>query len=264
MPPPRGRPFRTERIDGAVVTRHDPDQPWRNLPVVVTDPAQLAATAGSRYTYSRNLLMLQDASPALRLAFVGLPYQIGGLVKGQVSGLKRFRPVAFSVALMCSETFEETAFLHGVLEQRVGLDLRRVTKINVKGTLLVHTDQPLDHLADGGVPGSKARVRQDHVVEIPLREVRPTARAQCGSCTDFAGELADVSVGGVGMDGWTMAVLRTPIASEWLSAMLDEHVLEHKPAGELPAASTLLDRLAAKQRDRGTSHVGTARPADPS
>lgn len=183
--------------------------------------------------------------------------------------MKRFDPVALSIALMCRETFEETAFLHGMLEQRFDLDRRHVTKVNVKGKLLVHTDQPLDHLAVGGVPGSKAsvrpdNVRPDNVVEIPLREVRPTVRAQCMRCTDFAGELADVSAGGVGMDGWTMAVLRTPIASEWVSAMLEEHVLEHKSATELPEASTLLERLAAKQRDPGASHVGTARPAGPS
>lgn len=254
--------LRTGRIDGAVVSRHDPEQPWRNLPVVLTDPEELVEAAGSRYTYSRNLLMLQDVSPKLRLGFVGLPCQIGGLVKGQAAGLKRFRPVAFSIGLMCSETFEERAFLHGLLEERFGLDLARVTKVNVKGKLLVHTDQDLDHIAEGLIPGSRARVRAGNVVEIPLREVRPTVRAQCGSCTDFAGEWADLSAGGVGMDGWTVAVVRTPLASEWVSAMLDEKVVEATPADELPDVSALLERLAAKQRDRVASRAEAGRPAD--
>lgn len=242
--------MRTGRIDGAVVTRHDPEQPWRNLPVVLTDPDEVLPTSGSRYTYSRNLLTLQDAAPKMRLAFVGLPCQIGALVKGQMSGLKRFRPVVLSIALMCSETFEEEAFLHGLLEERLGLDLARITKVNVKGKLLVHTDQNLDHIAEGRITDSKARVREGNVVEVPLREVRPTVRPQCGSCTDFAGEWADLSAGGVGMEGWTMVVVRTPIASEWVAAMLEGRVLEAKPATELPEATTLLERLATKQRSR--------------
>ncbi len=242
--------MRTGRVDGAVVSRHDPDQPWRNLPVVVTDPDEVLTTAGSRYTYSRNLLMLQDAPPKLRLAFVGLPCQVAGLVKGQASGLKRFRPVVLSIALMCSETFEEEAFLHGLLEGKFGLDLGRVTKVNVKGRLLVHTDQSLDHVAEGRIPDSRATVAEGNVLQIPLREVRPTVRPQCGSCTDFAGEWADLSAGGVGMDGWTMAVVRTPIAAEWVSAMIDAQVLAAKPASELAEASALLERLAAKQRGR--------------
>ena len=242
--------MRTGRIDGAGVARHDPDHPWRNLPVIVSDPEEVLTTAGSRYTYSRNLLTLQDASSQLRLAFVGLPCQVGGLTKGQASGLKRFRTVVLSIALMCSETFSEDAFLHGLLEERFGLDLARITKVNVKGKLLVHTDQDLGHLAEGGVPGSKARVGEGNVVEIPLREVRSTVRPQCQSCTDFSGEWADLSAGGVGMDGWTMAIVRTPMAAEWVAAMVDAKVIEARPAEALPEASALLERLAAKQRDR--------------
>jgi coenzyme F420 hydrogenase subunit beta len=253
--------MRTGRVDAAVVSRHDPEQPWRNLPVVVTDPDEVLTSAGSRYTYSRNLLMLQDASPKLRLAFVGLPCQVAGLVKGQTSGLKRFRPVVLSIALMCSETFEEDAFLHGLLEERFGLDLARITKVNIKGKLLVHTDQNLDHVAEGQVSGSKAHVGEGNVLHVPLREVRPTVRPQCGSCTDFAGEWADLSAGGVGMDGWTMAVVRTPIAAEWVSAMVDAQVLEAKPATELPEASALLERLATNQRGHTPRSRVDVRPA---
>ena len=243
--------MRTGRIDGAIVTRPDPDRPWHNLPVIVTEPDEVLSSAGSRYTYSRSLLMLHEAAPTMRLAFVGLPCQVAGLVKGQDSGLKRFRPVVLSIALMCSETFEETAFLHDLLEVRFGLDLTRVTRVNVKGKLLVSTDQDLSHIAAGRVAGSAARVADGNVVEIPLREVRPTVRAQCGSCTDFSGELADLSAGGVGLDGWTMAVVRTPAAAEWVEAMLEDEVLEQRPPGELPEATALLERLAAKQRARG-------------
>lgn len=242
--------LRTGRVDGAVVTRHDPERPWHNEPVIVTDPEEVLASAGSRYTYSRGLLTLQEASPKLRLAFVGLPCQVGGLAKGQASGLKRFRPVVFSIALMCSETFDEDAFLGGLLEERYGLDLAKITKINVKGRLVVHANQDVSHIADGRVPESKARVREGDVVEIPLSEVRPTVRPQCATCADFAGEWADLSAGGVGMDGWTMAILRTPLASEWVSAMLDAGVLEGRPASEMPDACALLERLAAKQRER--------------
>lgn len=238
-------------IDGAVVAGRDPERPLRNVPVILTSPEQVLASSGSRYTYSANLLSLQDAPSSSRLAFVGVPCQVSGLVKGQWAALKRFRPVVFSVALMCSETFEEEAFLTGLLEGTFGLDLEAISKVDVKGRLLVHTDQDdLGHLASGGVPASKVRVREDGVVEIPLREVRPTVRPQCGSCADFSGEWADLSAGGAGMNGWTMAVLRTELAREWVAAMLEAGVLEASDASGFPEACTLLERLATGQRER--------------
>lgn len=243
--------LRSGLVDGAVVAAQDPERPLRNVPVIVTSPEEVLASAGSRYTYSSNLLTLQDAPTSSRLAFVGTPCQVSGLVKGQSSTLKKFRPVVFSIALMCSETFEEEAFLGGLLEGTFGLDLRQISRINVKGKLLVHTDQEdLDHIAGGRVAGSKARVSEAGIVEIPLREVRPTVRPQCASCTDFSGEWADLSAGGVGMDGWTMAILRTPLASEWVEKMLAEGVVEARPAGDFPDACAILERLATKQRER--------------
>ena len=253
--------LRTGRVDGAVVAARDPERPWRNAPVILTSPEAVLASAGSRYTYSSNLLTLRDAPSTSRLAFVGTPCQVGGLVKGQSSALKKFRPVIFSIALMCSETFEEHAFLDGLLEGTFGLDLGRISKINVKGKLVVHTDQDdLSHIAEGRVPDSKARVRDDGTVEIPLREVRPTVRSQCATCTDFAGEWADLSAGGVGMEGWTMAIARTPLASEWIGAMRAAKVVEARPADDFPAACTVLERLASKQRDRGVLSQPAAGP----
>jgi coenzyme F420 hydrogenase subunit beta len=244
--------LRTGRVEGAVVAGRDPKRPWRNMPVIATTPEEVLASSGSRYTYSSNLLRLRDASPTSRLAFVGTPCQIGGLVKAQSSALKRFRPVVFSIALMCSEVFEERAFLEDLLEGTFGLDLTKISKINVKGRLLVHSEQEdLSHIAEGRVPGSKARLREGGIVDIPLREVRRTVRPQCATCTDFAGALADMSAGGVGMDGWTMAILRTPSAVEWTEAMLADHVIEARPASDAPEASAILERLASKQRERG-------------
>jgi coenzyme F420 hydrogenase subunit beta len=251
--------LRAGLIDGAVVAGRDPERPLRNVPVILTSPEEVLASSGSRYTYSANLLTLRDAPSSSRLAFVGVPCQVSGLVKGQWSTLKKFRPVVFSVALMCSETFEEEAFLAGLLEGTFALDLRRISKVNVKGRLLVHTDQDdLGHLAEGRVPGSKARVRGDGVVEIPLREVRSTVRPQCSTCSDFSGEWADLSAGGAGMDGWTMAIVRTGLAREWVAAMLDAGVIEARPATGFPEACAILERLASKQRERPAGALASA------
>lgn len=244
--------LRSGLVDGAVVAAPDPERPLRNTPAIVTTTEEVLASAGSRYTYSTNLLTLRDAPSTSRLAFVGTPCQVSALVKGQWSALKKFRPVVFSIALMCSETFDEEAFLDGLLVGTFKLDLAKITKVNIKGKLLVHTDQEdLDHIAEGRVPGSKARLLEGGIVEIPLREVRPAVREQCAHCRDFSGEWADLSAGGVGMDGWTMAILRTPTASEWVARMVEEGVLEARPADDFPEAGALLDRLAAKQRERG-------------
>ncbi len=241
----------TGRIDGAVVAGPYPDRPLRALPLIAETPEAILASAGSRYTYVPNLLALADASPDRRLAFVGVGCQISGLVAGQQAKLKRFRSIVFRIGLMCSETFSEEPFLDGLLQARLGLDLARVHKVNVKGKLIVSTDSG-NHgaLAHGPVEGSKARISDQGRIEIPLSEARPLARSQCQWCSDFSAEWSDLSAGGLGIDGWTVALVRTQAGADWVASMQDDGILEARDLGELGNARQLMQRLATAQRDR--------------
>ncbi len=241
----------TGRIDGAVVAGPVPGRPWHAQPTLVDTPEQVLACAGSYYTYSTNLLALAEAAPDRRLALVGVPCQVSGAIKSQWRRLKKFRSVVFTIGLMCSETFDESQFLEGLLTDRLGLDLAQIRKFNVKGKILVYTDQAdRGHLGRGPVEGSSARLGEDGVIEIPLKEARPTARAQCHWCPDFAAEWADLAAGGLGLEGWTITLLRSEMGQAWVSAMLQEGRLEARPTSAFPSAFQVMTRLARTQRLR--------------
>ncbi len=243
--------LQTGRIDGAVVAGPVPGRPWRAQPTLVETEEQVLACAGSFYTYSPNLLQLAEASADRRLALVSVPCQVSGAVKSQWRRLKRFRSVAFTVGLMCSETFGEAAFLDDLLERRLELDLTQVRKVNVKGRVLVYTDQPdRGRLGRGPLEGSRARLSDEGVIEIPLKEARPTARAQCHWCPDFAGEWADLAAGGLGLEGWTIALLRTEAGDSWVRDCLATGRLEARSVDEFPSALAVLERLSRIQRLR--------------
>jgi len=241
----------TDRIDGAIVAGPVPGQPWRAQPTLVETREQVLACAGSYYTYSPNLLALAETAPDRRLALVSVPCQVSGVVKSQWRRLKRFRSVVLTVGLMCSETFTETGFLDELLHQRLELDLDQVRKVNVKGRVLVSTDQA-DHgrLGRESVPGSRARLGEGGIIEIPLKEARPTARPQCRWCPDFAAEWADLSAGGLGLEGWTITLLRTETGREWVQELLAAGRVEAQPAEAFPSALAVLERLSRIQRLR--------------
>ena len=254
----------TDRIDGAIVAGPVPGQPWRAQPTLVETAEQVLACAGSYYTYSPNLLALAEAEPDRRLALVSVPCQVSGAVKSQWRKLKRFRSVVFTVGLMCSETFTETGFLDELLVDRLQLDLRQVRKINVKGRVLVYTDQAdRGRLGRGPVEGSNARLGADGIIEIPLKEARPTARPQCHWCPDFAAEWADLAAGGLGLEGWTITLLRTETGEAWVQGLLAAGRLEARAAAEFPSALAVLERLSRVQRLRPVRQRARLDPAVP-
>ena len=138
---------------------------------------------------------------------------------------------------MCCETFDYEAFMIGKVQQEMRSPLSDITKVNVKGKVIVS-------LKDGSD------------VEIPLKDARPFANEWCHHCPDFAAEHADLSCGGLGMEGWTMILVRSENGQDYLERAVSAGVLELRPADEEPQALEVLDRLARKQRAR----VG---PSDP-
>ena len=150
----------------------------------------------------------------------------------EAEGIKRWvRPVRLILGLMCCETFDYEAFMIGKVEQELGIPLDRIRKVNVKGKVIVTLDDGSD-------------------VVIPLKDARPFANEWCHHCPDFAAEHADLSCGGLGMEGWTMILVRSANGEDYLQRAADAGVLELREAEEEPKALEVMDRLARKQRER--------------
>ena len=230
----------TDQLDGAVVAAPSDDVPWLDEPKVVRSTEDLLATAGSRYTYCATPLGLKKAIEAKckNVAMVGVSCESTAVRQLAAEGIKRWvRPLKLVIGLMCCETFDYDAFMVGKVQQERGIPLEDIKKVNVKGKVIVT-------LNDG----------QD--VDIPLREARPFANEWCHHCPDFAAEHADLSCGGLGMEGWTMILVRSEAGEEYLYSAVEAGALELRPAEEMPKALEVMDRLARKQRER-------IRPDDP-
>ncbi len=221
-------------LDGAVVAAPSSSVPWMDEPRVVTNKEELLAAAGSRYTYCATPLGLKKAAEKKlkNVAIVGVSCESTAVRNLAAEGIKRWtRPVKLIVGLMCTETFDYEAFVIGKLQAELGIDLDQVVKVNVKGKVIVT-------LADG------------RDIEIPLKDARPTANEWCHHCPDFSAEHADLSCGGLGMEGWTMVLVRTDRGKDILERAVGAGILELRDADEEPNALKILERLATKQRQR--------------
>jgi coenzyme F420 hydrogenase subunit beta len=221
-------------LDGAVVSAPSEHVAWLDEPRVVRTTDELISAAGSRYTYCATPLGLKKAAELKlkNLALVGVSCESTAVRELAAEGIKRWtRPIKLVVGLMCCETFDYDAFMIGKVQQELGIPLGDVVKVNVKGRVIV-------------------TLRDGRDIEIPLRDARPFANEWCHHCPDFAAEHADLSCGGLGMEGWTMILVRTERGRDYLDRAMAEGVLEMRPADEEPKALEVMDRLARKQRDR--------------
>ncbi|TYL38259.1 coenzyme F420 hydrogenase [Natronococcus pandeyae] len=223
-------------LDGAVVARERDDDPLRGEAFLATSRTELLEAGGSIYNQTMGLGQVDDllADADLEtddpdLALVGTPCTIQG-----VTALDRYDnpaadPIALTVALMCTRSFE-----HGRLVSRLAefdVDPEAVDGLDVSGGTLYAYD------ADGG--------------ELLAEDVDAFGAAGlrgCDECTDFVGGAADVSAGSVGTaDGETTIVVRTETgARAWdaAAAALEATAVERPET---------LEKLSAWNRRRAES-----------
>ncbi len=223
-------------IDGAAISGQTTDRPLYPIPKLATSRVEVLQNAGTRYSYSPNLLALQEGvKQKKRLAFVGTPCQIHALRRIQMLPLKKYvDSLQFAVGLMCTESFTYNGLVKQHLEKDLRVNPQDVKKMNIKGKILVS-------LTSG------------ETKSIPLSDAKRYARASCGRCTDFSAELADISTGGLGLSGWTFTILRTKTGEKIFDEAVASEALETRSVDEEPFARSLLRKLSAKKQRRSDS-----------
>lgn len=219
-------------IDGALLSGLSTNKPFYPVPTLATTPEEVLKCAGTRYTYSPNLLAIQEAIKQKRqsLAFVGTPCQIQAIRKMEAAKLKRYAGrIKFTIGLMCTESFTYEGLMEKHVQQRLGINLRDVKKINIKGKVIVTTNS-------------------GDVKTISLAEAKQHTRKSCLSCTDFSAELADISAGGLGLSGWTLTVIRTKQGEELFKNVEKSGLIKTRPVEEEKKAFNLLIKLSKKKR----------------
>jgi coenzyme F420 hydrogenase subunit beta len=183
-------------IDAALVTGTNPQQPFYPIPRIATNSQEILGAAGSKYVCSLSPLTLaSDAKKQgkTRVAFVGTPCQVQALRRLQMVDPEKYGFVEFSVGLMCSGCFNYE-LISEFVQEKLGINPHSIVKMNIKQKLLITTESG--------------------VTTIPLSEAKQYKRRSCEVCRDFSSELADISVGGLGLDGWTFTVVRSEKGKE--------------------------------------------------
>jgi coenzyme F420 hydrogenase subunit beta len=222
-------------IDAALVSYLEGDgRTWKATPGVAATNEQVLNAAGSRYTYSANTLALPDAIAAghSRLALVGMSCQssVPPIMWGRKAG-KVGKPFLFNIGLLCSKTFDDSIFGE-LFETKYDLAVEDIVKMNIKGVFQLW-------------------MRDGTYREIPLKECHAWTREGCTHCPDFAAEHADISTGGIGKDNdWTLTIVRTELGREIIGRMIGDGSIIARPGDEDPGAIALMNKLAAKSRER--------------
>lgn len=222
-------------IDSAVVSATSQEKPLFPTPKLVSTVQEVLECAGTRYTYSPNLLALGEAIRQKRkaLAFVGTPCQIQAIRKIEAFPLKKYSNlVKFTIGLMCTESFTYAGLMQKHIQGTLGVNLNDVRKVNIKGKVLV-------------------TIKTGEIKAIPLQEAKQYARKGCLPCTDFSAELADISAGGLGLSGWTFIVIRTGKGEEVFDSAEKAGAVQVRPVDEEKGALDLLIKLSKKKRKTG-------------
>jgi coenzyme F420 hydrogenase subunit beta len=221
-------------IDGAAVCGVSEEKPFYPVPKLATTPKEVLACAGARYFYSPNLLAFQEGVKQNKrsIAFVGTPCQIHAVRRTQMVPLKKYADkLGFTIGLLCTESFSYEGLIEKHIRGVLGINPLDIRKMNIKGKLILTSNNGENK-------------------EIPLAEAKQYASTFCVLCSDFSAELADVSVGGLGLSGWTFTIIRTKKGIELFENAEKAGVLKTRPVEEEQKAFDLLVRLSKMKRKR--------------
>jgi coenzyme F420 hydrogenase subunit beta len=207
-------------------------KPWLPVPKLATTREEIISSAGTRYTFSPNILALKGAveQGLKNVAFVGTPCQIQAIRAIQKVPFRKYGDIVkFTVGLFCSESFTYEGLMLKEIQGNLGIDLNRIKNINIKGKLIITTEDGAQH-------------------QLSLKEAKKHSEKKCNSCTDFSAELADLSVGGVGLDGRTLTIVRTDRGNSLLKNAIEKGLIETESTDGFQSAVKLLIKLSEIKR----------------
>jgi coenzyme F420 hydrogenase subunit beta len=209
--------LRKGEIDGAIVTRMNPDSPLEPLTFLATTEEQIFEARGSKYCpVAANLRLREILSREGRYALVGLPCHIQGLRKAQLQSRKLRERVVVSISIFCGLNMSPTGTC--MILHRYGISEEKVTQLRYRGA---------------GWPGAlQVDLNDGQSHTAPYREYFDDnfmcyEMHRCNLCTDSFGELADISCGDAWLpeyensddQGTSVVVVRSDRGREFLTSV---------------------------------------------
>jgi coenzyme F420 hydrogenase subunit beta len=194
------RLLETGAVDAVLAVAPDPDDRWRPVPVLVTQPEAMAQVRGMRMGYAPLLALLEPARRAgyRRLAVIGIPCQVYALrALERELGLERL----YVIGTPCSdntttENFHRfLALLSPAPATITYLEFRADYKVELR-------------FADG-------RRRVIPFLQLPISQLPADFfPLTCRTCVDYTNVLADLTVGYMGGEGEQWLLVRNERGEE--------------------------------------------------
>ncbi|MDJ0760651.1 MAG: Coenzyme F420 hydrogenase/dehydrogenase, beta subunit C-terminal domain [Woeseiaceae bacterium] len=202
------RLLETGDVDAVLTVRPDEHDRWRPVPVLVTDPADMAGCRGMRMGYAPLLSLLEPAiaSGYRRLAVIGIPCQVYALrALEQELGVEKI----YVIGTPCSDNTSTENF-----HQFLRLLSRRPEQINY---LEFRADYRVELRFDDG------ETREIPFLKLPISKLPSDFfPLTCRTCVDYTNSLADLTVGYMGGEGDQWLIVRNERGRELVELLGDE------------------------------------------
>ncbi|MFL5282798.1 MAG: Coenzyme F420 hydrogenase/dehydrogenase, beta subunit C-terminal domain [Rhodopila sp.] len=202
------RLLETGAVDAVLTMAADPNDRWRPVPVLVTDPAGMAQCRGMRMGYAPLLSLLEPARAKgfKRLAVIGIPCQVYALrAIEQELGLERL----YVIGTPCSDN-TTTARFHEFLALLAD-DPDTITYLEFRADFHVEL-----RFTDG-------RVKEIPFLLLPISKLpQDFFPMTCRTCVDYTNVLADITVGYMGGQGEQWLLVRNQRGEELLATLGSE------------------------------------------
>lgn len=198
------RLLETGAVDAVLTVAPDPADKWKPLPVIVTNPADMAQVRGMRMGYAPTLALLEPAAAAghKRIAFIGIPCQVYALRALEAKlGFERI----YVIGTPCSDNTTTTNFhtFLGLLDP----------KPETVSYLEFRSDFKVELRFDDGRKAKAIPFLSLPISQLPADFFPLT----CKTCVDYTNRLADITVGYMGGDGDQWLIVRNDRGAELLA-----------------------------------------------
>ena len=169
-------------VDRVLHVAADPDDPTRNITAISRTPAEVIARAGSRYTASSPLALIEDAlAEGGAMAFVGKPCDASALRRLAQFDLRVARHVPIVISFFC-----------GGIPSHAGVD-RILSALGV-----VPDDVTAFRYRGRGWPGNCVAVTPQRTAEMSYADswggyLSKEVQFRCKICPDAVGGVADIA-----------------------------------------------------------------------
>jgi coenzyme F420 hydrogenase subunit beta len=200
--------LQTGAVDAVLTMAPSPDDQWAPVPVLVTDPAGMAACRGMRMGYAPLLSLLEPARAAghRKLAVIGIPCQIYALrALEEKLGFEKL----YVIGTPCSDN-TTTAKFHDFLNL-LAADPATITYLEFRADYRVEL-----RFRDG-------RKKLIPFLQLPISKLPPDFfPLTCRTCVDYTNVLSDITVGYMGGQGEQWLLVRNNRGEELLGLLADE------------------------------------------